>query len=91
MVAIWTTRDGREIPVTEMDDRHLGNAIRFVKRAAENYRYAGLSALSYSTTAPDGAAYAAERAADEAFDEAENCAAWGRILQAEADRRGLKL
>lgn len=28
----WITRDGREIPVEEMGDAHLGNAIRMLRR-----------------------------------------------------------
>lgn len=26
-IALWTTRDGREIPLDEMSDEHVGNAI----------------------------------------------------------------
>jgi len=29
---IWTTRDGREIPVTEMTDSHLVNTYKWLKR-----------------------------------------------------------
>lgn len=29
---VWTTRDGRKIPVTEMTDEHLQNTIAMLKR-----------------------------------------------------------
>ena len=29
---IWTTRDGRKIPITEMTDAHLTNTINYLKR-----------------------------------------------------------
>src|SRR3990167_1270862 len=31
-VAIWTTKEGAKIPVSEMGDRHLLNTIRFIER-----------------------------------------------------------
>lgn len=32
---IWTTKDGRDIPIEEMTDAHLLNTIRFVRRRAK--------------------------------------------------------
>lgn len=29
---IWTTKDGREIPVAEMSDRHIRNALAMLER-----------------------------------------------------------
>lgn len=29
---IWTTKDGRRIPITEMSDRHIENTIRMLER-----------------------------------------------------------
>jgi len=26
---VWTTKDGREIPITDMDDKHLFNAYKY--------------------------------------------------------------
>ena len=31
---VWVSQDGRKIPVVEMSDRHLANAIRIVTRSA---------------------------------------------------------
>ncbi len=31
----WTTKDGEEIPITDMSDDHLMNAIRWMRRAAK--------------------------------------------------------
>ena len=33
-VAIWKTKDGKEIPINEMEDSHLLNAMRALKTAA---------------------------------------------------------
>lgn len=29
---IWTTRDGREVPLVEMDDRHISNAVALLSQ-----------------------------------------------------------
>jgi len=31
-MSIWTTKDGREIEVSDMEDSHLLNTIKFIKR-----------------------------------------------------------
>lgn len=31
-ITLWTTRDGREIPLDEMSDEHIRNAIRALSR-----------------------------------------------------------
>ena len=35
---IWTTSDGRNIPVTEMDTQHIKNAIRRLKKSIEIHK-----------------------------------------------------
>lgn len=40
---MWTTRDGTKIPVTEMTDSHLANAIAMCERNSENYRQSALN------------------------------------------------
>lgn len=34
---IWTTKDGKEIPINEMSDEHLLNTINMIKRV-KNYQ-----------------------------------------------------
>jgi hypothetical protein len=33
----WRTRDGRSIPIKDMDDGHLENCVRFLRRAHRRY------------------------------------------------------
>lgn len=40
---MWTMRDGSKIPVTEMTDSHLLNAISFCERHEEAYRNHAIS------------------------------------------------
>lgn len=69
----WTTRDGRKLKPSQMETSHLLNTLRFVRHkvarrcALEARRESdlALSALSYASGAPDGAAMAAEAASDE--------------------------
>ena len=32
---VWTTRDGREVPVKEMSDTHLNNTIKYLEKIKE--------------------------------------------------------
>lgn len=98
----WTMRDGTVIPISEMDDSHLFNAIAFLRRrnraavrcmAWQN----ALSAARYASTAPDGAADAAMGCVEPTLrgdhdDEilAERLGAFAALLN-EARRRGLKI
>lgn len=33
---MWTTRDGRQVPVKDMTDEHLNNSITMLERAQEH-------------------------------------------------------
>lgn len=60
----WTTKDGRVLLVSEMEDRHLVNTIRMLRRNVEAYRLAHLSQMwRYMESAPDGAYDACDDAA----------------------------
>lgn len=39
---MWTMRDGTKIPVTEMTDSHLANAIALCERNAESFRQSAI-------------------------------------------------
>jgi len=68
----WTTRDGRQLKPSQMETSHLLNILRYVRRRmryrmkleAKDCFSNALDALSYASGAPDGAAMAAEEAAD---------------------------
>lgn len=36
---MWTTKDGRQIPVVDMDDRHVLSTIRLLKEAKCYFRF----------------------------------------------------
>ena len=69
----WTTRDKRVIRVSKMKLRHMRNAVHMVcrsRRVSLLMLKDALSASIYASTAPDGAAMAAEEAADQLIDAA---------------------
>lgn len=66
-VGCWLTRDGRLVAICEMEDDHLANSIRMIRRGriAAGYRWRrSWDALAYAATAPDGAAMAAEESSE---------------------------
>ncbi len=69
MTDTWTTRDGRIIPIREMEDDHLLKTIVFLRRRSHDSVSAlawkrAMGALNYAATAPMHAADAAESEAD---------------------------
>jgi hypothetical protein len=64
---VWTTKDGTQIRIYDMMNRHLVNTLRMLRRSAEG-RYQDDLALVFgfaSTCRGDGAAYAADQACDD--------------------------
>ena len=69
----WTTQDKRVMRVSKMELSHMRNVVHMVcrsRRVSLMILKDALSATSYATTAPDGAAMAAEEAAGELIDAA---------------------
>lgn len=68
----WMTKDGTVIAIRDMEDNHVINCIRFLRRHGRAHLFnIGLSAGHFAaTTGGDMAADAAEDAANEAFDTA---------------------
>lgn len=63
---VWTSRDGRETQITQMDDKHLYNTLNYLERTAQDRLLNTMRNLAqYSYTAPDGAADCADMACDE--------------------------
>lgn len=57
----WTTRDGRTLLIEDMDDQHLVNTIKFIRRGAILRLYRELLTMEiYMEDAPDGARAACE-------------------------------
>lgn len=62
----WKTRDGRALRPVDMETQHIQRSLYMMMRNAKREFFAWqLSALCYASTAPDGAAMAAEQAATE--------------------------
>lgn len=95
MTPIWTTKDGREIPIDQMEDDHLVNTILMLTRGAGfDHELSIWRLANYAGSAPDGAAMAAEMALAEA-ERFELWDVWDQldpflpVLLAEARRRNL--
>lgn len=61
---VWVTKDGRALPVKEMEDTHLLSTIgMLIANAAYNQQVQAYRMLDYARNAPDGAATAADEEA----------------------------
>lgn len=59
----WVTKDGERLTITEMDDDHLRNTIRMLRRKADVMKLSEMWNMGmYMETAPDGAYDACESA-----------------------------
>ena len=100
----WTTRDGRNVNVSDMTDSHLINTIRMLRKNAPSLAYRLLRDMDrYAASAPDGAADCVAMESDLLFDRllemyrsvdardkylSNSIPQWGDLLR-EAERRGL--
>jgi len=65
MAKVWTTKDGRNIPIQDMTDQHLVNTLLYLRRTSVLH-LAGLLALMMTTPGPQGEA--AQDCFDREFD-----------------------
>lgn len=94
---IWTTKDGREIPIKEMTDGHLLNAIAYLRRKAGIVK---ARELAVYLCGPEPRGDGAMDAFDAEFQDAEEKSAEDHLAGAipaysemitEAERRGLEV
>lgn len=81
----WRTKDGRRIPVSEMERSHLVNALHFVRRKRRHWEREFDAASSYAGA--DIAEMVAEQSANHAFNRVLLCDVWEEILSEEIHRR----
>jgi hypothetical protein len=87
---LWTTKDGRKIPLLKMEDKHLLNSLRMCENAqiiANDY----LRASTNPILAPRGeyATIAFEEESDSVFEISSNLALWIPYLKHEVKKRNL--
>lgn len=90
-IAVWKTRDGKSVPIDEMGDSHLANAIAMLVRVEARLRDTALAALAYAgSTSAEMASYAAEGEAMAMFDGANDARQWRLLMEDEVKRRAPK-
>ena len=90
MGQVWTTKDGRKIPVNEMGDTHLINAWKFLDRKETKVREAEMF-YNHPIWGPRGemAQEAAEQAMGQAYDVQAVCSYWMKIFEKEMKKRDI--
>jgi hypothetical protein len=79
--AIWVTRNGRQLPVTSIDDDHLQNIVEMGMRSiARHFMNEGLDCLAGAAGGDDGLQYFAEVQCDEQMARASNPREMLRLL-----------
>lgn len=78
---VWRTRDGREIPIEEMEDGHVLNTIRFLHRNAEMIRFGYFVRVYWSSPQPNGDG--AQMAVDE------ECQRWAQLCDVDMLKRAV--
>jgi len=89
MKDIWTTKDGREIPIKDMSDRHLVNTLNMLNNKGFISHKTMMSYLSGSEPQGEMAQLAYEQECDAIFD-APVCEQMD-ALEEELEKRGLNL
>lgn len=86
----WTTSDGREVLVSEMTDRHLINALKWLQRHIQEIDDA-TDFYFHPFWGPRGemAQYYAEQEMEQAWERQGAFKAWHKILTEEVEQRGL--
>lgn len=82
----WVTRDGTEMLMCDMTERHINNALRMLERSREAAHDEASAAYSYSGNG-DAACYAANAAGDRAFALISEINATIHALRSELERR----
>lgn len=87
---IWTTKDGRKVPVELMTNDHLLNAWKFLDRKETKVREAEMF-YNHPVWGPRGemAQEAAEQAMGHAYDVQAVCLYWMKIFEEEMKRRDI--
>ena len=89
MMPYWTQRDGSHIPIENMTESHIKNALSLVRTRHETFLTEASAAAGYSGSG-DGASYAAEQAMNEAFDKSYQTSYWIEVFTNELLRRDMR-
>lgn len=91
---VWITRDGRQIPIADMETEHLQNTIHYLRQRAGSLRRDILKAMArYIADAPDGAAMACQMEADRIVEMSDDAflatyvPQWERLIEEAAMRQ----